>query len=135
MDKKKMLNDLIYHYSGGRKKDFADKLGITAQGLSTWMKREVFDNELLFSKCEFLNPEWLLSGSGQMILNENEKYLTTLKTEPEPYNKLAHDKTEYFFFELLERKEKEIEKLNRELGALQYKLEKLQIKLERLEDK
>lgn len=130
-----MLTDLIYHYSGGKKKDFADKLGITAQGLSTWMKRGVFDNELLFSKCEFLNPEWLLSGNGKMILNENEKFPTTLKTEPEPYNKANHNKTEEFFFELLARKEKEIEKLNRELGALQYKLEKLNIKLERLEDK
>jgi len=69
-DKKKIINELVNYYSHGNKADFARKLGITPQGLSTWINRNTFDVELIFSKCENLNAEWLLTGSGQMLKSE-----------------------------------------------------------------
>ena len=67
MNKKDMILALIQHYSGGNKAQFASLLGISPQGLSTWIKRETFDNELIFSKCVGLSPEWLLTGKGEML--------------------------------------------------------------------
>ena len=67
MNKKDMILALIEHYSGGNKAQFANLLGITPQGLSTWIKRETFDIELIFSKCEGLSANWLLTGKGSMI--------------------------------------------------------------------
>lgn len=67
MNKKAMILALIQHYSGGNKAQFANLLGISPQGLSTWIKRGTFDNELIFSKCEGLSPEWLLTGKGEML--------------------------------------------------------------------
>ena len=45
MNKKDMIIALIEHYSGGNKAKFAKLLGITPQGISTWLKREYFDIE------------------------------------------------------------------------------------------
>ena len=64
-----MILALIEHYSNGNKAQFANFLGITPQGLSTWLKRETFDIELIFSKCEGLSAQWLLSGEGDMFKN------------------------------------------------------------------
>ena len=62
-----MILSMIEHYSDGNKARFASVLGITPQGLSTWIKRETFDTELIFSKCEGISPEWLLTGNGEML--------------------------------------------------------------------
>lgn len=69
MGKKDMILALIEHYSNGNKAQFASLLGITPQGLSTWIKRESFDIELIFSKCEGLSAQWLLTGEGDMFEN------------------------------------------------------------------
>ena len=69
MRKKDMILALIEHYSNGNKAQFASLLGISPQGLSTWIKRETFDIELVFSKCEGLSAQWLLTGEGDMLEN------------------------------------------------------------------
>lgn len=67
-----MILALIEHYSNGNKAQFASILGITPQGLSTWIKRNSFDIELVFSKCEGISAQWLLTGEGDMLANENQ---------------------------------------------------------------
>ena len=57
MSKADMILALIEHYSNGNKAQFASRLGITPQGLSTWIKRNTFDAELIFSKCEGLSAQ------------------------------------------------------------------------------
>ena len=72
MSKKDMILAMIEHYSNGNKAQFASRLGITPQGLSTWIKRESFDLELVFSKCEGLSAQWLLTGEGDMFENNHQ---------------------------------------------------------------
>lgn len=63
-----MLNAIIRHCTGGNKAQFANILGVTPQTISSWLKRNTFDIELIFAKCEYLNPAWLLSnGKGAML--------------------------------------------------------------------
>lgn len=73
MGKKDMILALIEHYSNGNKAQFASLLGITPQGLSTWIKRESFDIELIFSKCEDISAQWLLTGEGEMIKGDKRE--------------------------------------------------------------
>lgn len=73
MGKKDMILALIEHYSNGNKAQFASLLGITPQGLSTWIKRESFDIELIFSKCEGISAQWLLTGNGEMIKDDKRE--------------------------------------------------------------
>ena len=67
MEKREMLRSLINYYDNGNKSKFAKRLGITAQGLSTWLSRNSFDIEVIFSKCENISAEWLLTGHGDML--------------------------------------------------------------------
>lgn len=75
-----MLQALINHYCNGNKSQFSKMLGITAQGLSTWIKRNTFDAELIFAKCEYLNSEWLLTGNGPMLKGENSANTSSKET-------------------------------------------------------
>ncbi len=67
MSKSDMILALIEHFSNGNKAQFASRLGISPQGLSTWIKRNTFDTELIFSKCEEISAQWLLTGEGDML--------------------------------------------------------------------
>lgn len=62
-----MLERLIEHYEEGNKTRFAKRLGISPQGLSTWLSRGTIDYELVYIKCENINADWLLSGKGSML--------------------------------------------------------------------
>ena len=67
MEKTEMLEILVNFYSNGNKANFASKIGISPTALSNWFSRNSFDAELLYSKCENLSAEWLLSkGRGDM---------------------------------------------------------------------
>lgn len=72
MDKSEMLIRLIDHFSNGSKALFSKKLGISPQAVSSWISRKTFDNELIYAKCEGINPEWLLTGDGNMMKSQNE---------------------------------------------------------------
>lgn len=67
MDKKGILDTLITHYTGGNKSQFAKLLGIKPQTINTWDTRGTFDLELIYSKCEGISGDWLLTGEGPML--------------------------------------------------------------------
>lgn len=70
IDKRLILNELIKFYSDGKIGDFAKKIGVSQQTLSNWKSRNTFDPEIIFTKCENLSAEWLLTGEGPMIKNQ-----------------------------------------------------------------
>lgn len=70
MSKKERLQQLIDHFSNGNKTQFANKLGISPQGLSTWLSRDMYDIEIIYSKCEKVSAKWLLTGEGDMLIEE-----------------------------------------------------------------
>jgi hypothetical protein len=65
--KRLQLKQLIDYYANGNKSEFARKIGITPQGLSSWIMRGSFDLEIIYSKCENLSADWLFTGKGRMI--------------------------------------------------------------------
>lgn len=68
MNKSEMLEMLISHYANGNKARFAAMLGIKAQTINSWEKRESFDHELIYSSFEDISGDWLLSGGkGEML--------------------------------------------------------------------
>lgn len=67
MDKKERLQMLIKHYANGKKSQFANMLGVKAQTINTWISRDTYDTELIFTCCEGVNAEWLITGNGEML--------------------------------------------------------------------
>lgn len=70
MEKRDILLSLIQHYTHGNKAAFARLIGITPNGLSTWISRNSFDTDKIIANCECVNPTYLLTGKGTIILNE-----------------------------------------------------------------
>lgn len=74
-DKSLILNQIKIKLGYSKDSDFAKFLGIKPQTLSTWHARNTFDIELLYSKCEQIDANWLLTGKGTML--KNEEYQTS----------------------------------------------------------
>ena len=78
-----MLEQLISHYTDGNKSKFASMLGIKPQTINTWLARNTFDAELIYSNCDKVSGDWLLSGEGEMIRTDIRK----MNISPENVNK------------------------------------------------
>ena len=75
MDKLLILNSIKEYLNIRYDKDFAEYLGIKTTTLAMWYKRKSYDVELIFNKCEFINPEWLLTGKGSMLKSDAKSSL------------------------------------------------------------
>ncbi|GAA0885814.1 hypothetical protein GCM10009120_44130 [Sphingobacterium siyangense subsp. cladoniae] len=72
-DKSLMLNEIKLYLGFDKDAPFARYLGISPQTLSSWHSRNTFDIHLLYSKCVFLNADWLITGKGQMLKSEEKE--------------------------------------------------------------
>lgn len=52
--------------------DLAKVLGVKQPTISSWRKRNTIDYELIFTKCNNINFDWLLTGEGKMKRSEEE---------------------------------------------------------------
>lgn len=67
ISKGEMLDAIKTHLNMTKNADFARFLGISSQAVSNWYTRNTFDAELLYTKCDFINLAWLLTGKGSML--------------------------------------------------------------------
>lgn len=121
MRKSEQLERLIEHYAGGNKSKMARLLGVSPQAISTWITRDAYDIELIYAKCENINPEWLLTGKGEMIISPNENYNVK---EPDFNSTMAESPAGYInIYEKLYLKEKEENRiLIEEIGMLKERI-------------
>ncbi|MGQ1945400.1 LexA family transcriptional regulator [Ornithobacterium rhinotracheale] len=73
MDKSLILNEIKKHLGYKKDGDFADFLGIKQNTLSTWKSRNTIDYDLIISKCENIDANWLLTGEGEMLKTEKQE--------------------------------------------------------------
>lgn len=66
--KSERVNSLVSYFTNGNKSEFARMLGTTPQVVATWIARDTINYDLIYAKCENINPHWLLTGEGDMIL-------------------------------------------------------------------
>lgn len=87
MNKSEIIENLVNHFCGGNKAQFANKLGVKPQTINTWINRQSFDIELVYSKCEGISGDWLISGEGNMFRDldsqkeNNNEEIESLKSE------------------------------------------------------
>lgn len=130
MSKKEQLESIIEHYANGNKAKMARLLGISPQSISTWLSRNTFDYELIYSNCVGISPEWLLSGKGKMVFED--------KTHDKPYiipdgpdkslivAEQSPSYTDYGVYErLYKEKDEENKKLIEEVGKLKEQVRSL----------
>lgn len=94
MDKTKMLEGLIRHYTKGNKAQFAKLLGVSAQTISAWIARNTFDAELIYAKCRYVDSSWLLTGEGAMLQETENNNAPTSNRTIEIARHAPHDSSE-----------------------------------------
>lgn len=94
MDKTKMLEGLIRHYTKGNKAQFAKLLGVSAQTISAWIARNTFDAELIYAKCRYVDSSWLLTGEGAMLQETENNNALTPKHTVEIAHQVPHGSSE-----------------------------------------
>lgn len=94
MDKTKMLEGLIRHYTKGNKAQFAKLLGVSAQTISAWIARNTFDAELIYAKCRYVDSSWLLTGEGAMLQETENNNAPTPKRTVEIAHQVPHGSSE-----------------------------------------
>ena len=94
MDKTKMLEGLIRHYTKGNKAQFAKILGVSAQTISAWIARNTFDAELIYAKCRYVDSSWLLTGEGAMLQETENNNAPTPKHTVEIAHQVPHGSSE-----------------------------------------
>ena len=62
-----IIERLFIYFQVDNNKQLAEKLGVSNTVLSNWKARNTIDYELLFTKCENINFNWLIKGNGQML--------------------------------------------------------------------
>ena len=77
MDKSKIIREIKLHLGFKNDTELADFLGIKQNTLSTWKSRNTMDYDLIISKCDFIDANWLLTGEGKMLKSETTKTETS----------------------------------------------------------
>lgn len=91
MDKSVMLETMVNYFTDGNKAKFASSLGISPQTLSKWISRSTFDAELIYSVYPEISPNWLLSGEGEMLNEENHSSVSMCGNHNQVNAHGAHD--------------------------------------------
>jgi len=73
IDKTLILNKIKEHYSFKKDAEFARFLEIKTQTLSSWYTRNTFDIELLYAKCVGIDGNFLLTGVGNIFLDDAKR--------------------------------------------------------------
>ena len=97
MSKKDRLLDLIGHFSNGNKSEFARMIGVSPQAINTWISRDTFDIEIIYSKCVNISPEWLLTGKGPMLKSEREEPQVEVKPIHHPRSTEKKEETQVVY--------------------------------------
>ncbi|MBT0551696.1 helix-turn-helix domain-containing protein [Riemerella anatipestifer] len=129
MDKKLILREIKKHLGYTKDGDFADFLGIKQNTLSNWKSRNTIDYDLIISKCENIDANWLLTGKGEM-LKQPQGYTNTEK----PPQQVAEPQAVYQSSDT-SHLQGQISFLKREIEYLQDKISLLQENKRLLEDK
>jgi hypothetical protein len=84
IDKSLILNKIKLHYGFKNDAEFARYLGIKPNTLSNWHIRNTMDYERVYTKCEEIDGNFILTGKEPMLRNDQSSYLVA---EPKPsYN-------------------------------------------------
>ncbi|MEE1946112.1 helix-turn-helix domain-containing protein [Pedobacter sp. KR3-3] len=73
IDKELIISRIKSHYGFKSDAELARFLGIASNTLANWHKRNTINLDLILTKCEELNADWLLKGIGLPIRKYKEQ--------------------------------------------------------------
>ena len=122
----------------------AELLGISKATLSNWKSRNSIDIPLVFSKCEQISIDWLLTGYGSMLKTKSTSASSPSCEEPTPLSKDTNNITNKQdiieksnalvdpFLMLIRERDATIKEQAEEIGHLKEQIRQLTLKMEQL---
>ncbi|WP_407483660.1 LexA family transcriptional regulator [Elizabethkingia anophelis] len=74
MDKSLILDGIKEHLGFSKDSELASFLGIARNTLSTWRSRNSIDYDLIISKCDQIDANWLITGKGNMLKDDIKQH-------------------------------------------------------------
>jgi hypothetical protein len=71
LDKGLILSRIKFHYKFKSDAQLARFLGLGTNTLANWYTRNTINYDLIFTKCEELNPNWIITGEGRATKGYN----------------------------------------------------------------
>ncbi|MBB2146591.1 hypothetical protein GM921_13900 [Pedobacter sp. LMG 31464] len=65
LDKELILSRIKFHYKFKSDAQLARFLGLGTNTLANWYTRNTINYDLIFTKCNDLNPTWIITGEGR----------------------------------------------------------------------
>ncbi|PQL89833.1 helix-turn-helix domain-containing protein [Apibacter sp. wkB309] len=72
VDKSIIINELKKYLNIKTDIKFAEFLGIRFNTLSSWKVKNILDYDLIISKCDKINANWLITGKGEMLIDKEK---------------------------------------------------------------
>lgn len=72
VDKSIIINELKKYLNINTDTKFAEFLGIKQNTISSWKSRNSLDYDLIISKCDKINANWLITGKGEMLIDKEK---------------------------------------------------------------
>lgn len=89
MDKSKIIKEIKLYLGFKNDTELADFLGIKQNTLSTWKSRNTMDYDLVISKCDFIDANWLLTGQGPMLKSELQPAVSSPQPQENDNNEIV----------------------------------------------
>lgn len=80
MDKRLILKKIQQYYKFTKDVDFADFLGVKSNVLSNWYARGAFDYDLVITKCDEIDANWIFSNGIGEMLKKDKSDVTNFKS-------------------------------------------------------
>ncbi|MFD0939949.1 helix-turn-helix domain-containing protein [Pedobacter boryungensis] len=93
IDKSLILSRIKFHYKFKSDAQLARFLGLGTNTLANWYTRNTINYDLIFTKCDELNPNWIITGEGRptkAYTNTEENGASTV-TEQEVKNQTEYN--------------------------------------------
>ena len=123
-----MLNRLKEAHNIQKDTDLAALLGISKSTLSNWVSRDTMDYDRVFSRCEHINIDWLLTGQGSMLKSESISPMSEQVSAPTP-----QPAEESLLYTMYKEEKAENKELIEQIGALKQQIKTLEEKIAELQ--
>jgi transcriptional regulator with XRE-family HTH domain len=112
--------------------ELANAIGVSKSTISNWKNRKSIDYDLVFSFCEHINLDWLLTGKGDMLKTngtDNQNFVVEGTAVEYSSSNKDNDKNAFnqiSFLQLLNDKDDMIRMQAEEIGRLKERIAQLE---------
>lgn len=115
LDKPMILDRIKEHYSLKNNADLARFLGVAPNTITNWYGRKTFDLDIIYTKCVGVDFNWLLTGEGSMLREDEVQ-------QPIQPTSATSDAVSLRLMDRLEEKDSKIDQLQSELRTMEKEL-------------